>query len=40
MGSITTLAILLLVWPLISMAIGAARKHGRRAMARSVEPGS
>src|SRR5690242_3006075 len=38
-GTITTLALVLLAWPLLSMAIGAARKHGARAMARSVEPG-
>jgi putative tricarboxylic transport membrane protein len=37
-GSITTLAILLLVWPLISMAIRVIRTHAGRAIARSVEP--
>jgi TctA family transporter len=38
-GSITTLALVLLLWPLISMAIRAIRAHAGRAIARSVEPG-
>jgi TctA family transporter len=37
-GSITTLAIVLLLWPLISGTIGAARARAGRAIARSVEP--
>jgi len=37
-GSITTLAIVLLLWPLVSRMIGAARARARRAIARSVEP--
>jgi TctA family transporter len=37
-GSITTLAIVLLLWPLISMMIGAGRRRARRFMQGTVEP--
>jgi putative tricarboxylic transport membrane protein len=37
-GTITTLAIVLLLWPLISKAIGAGRRQARRMMQSSVEP--
>jgi TctA family transporter len=37
-GTITTLAIVLLLWPLVSRMIGAARARAGRAIARSVEP--
>jgi putative tricarboxylic transport membrane protein len=37
-GTITTLAIVLLLWPLISMAIGAGRRQARRFMQGTVEP--
>jgi TctA family transporter len=37
-GSITTLAIVLLLWPLISLAIGAGRRRARRFMQGTVEP--
>jgi TctA family transporter len=37
-GTITTLAIVLLLWPLISKAIGASRRQMRRMMQKTVEP--
>jgi TctA family transporter len=37
-GSITTLALVLLMWPLISAGIRAARAGAGRAIARSVQP--
>ena len=37
-GTITTLAIVLLLWPLISMAIRGVRTYAGRAIARSVQP--